>query len=342
MSEEQKLKILTANDIDAIAELTENLQLEFKTYGLTKEVTDYLWLLPLASIYGSRGKPYLGRTLECVKKQFTNEINYFPDQRESQALAIGLSIEEFNELERSAYTKLFKGLDKNLPVPLIVSKFRDFQPQSKVTTTATTAHPTVFLPEDLSTSFNPKNLQRHYGYNEYHAKLFFKNFKEYFGDNTKVYLIKKGGINNNKVYTRNIFVLNVGDIPYSMWSYSQDQAEREKVEKHSNEYLDDILNITAHELPIPDLQTWKRITEGWFERVKGGVWSELDTKAQQRHIVNVIRHNSVAYDRSWRGVKPELVKQFHDATFDRVLRQILNEFPWLAEECKRQLSDRKL
>ncbi|MDK9790113.1 hypothetical protein [Vibrio sp. D431a] len=334
-----KPETITVNDPETISVITANLTKEFITHGLAKEVKDRLWLLPLASIYGDRGKPYIGSSLQNIKDCFINEIALFPEQRKVHADSLNTTLAEFDAFERTSYESLFKGLDKRLPVPILIARLEDLhQSQRRLkANTTTTAHPTAFLLDEAKTSFNPKNLQRHYGFPESDSKKFFSNFKNYYGDN-QVFLVKKSHIKS--LYTRNIFILNLGDEPLAMWSYSQDQSVRRKVEHETAHYLEELLSITTHELPIPDLQTWKNITEGWFTRVKGGNWNDLDVRAQQRHIVNVIRHNSVAYDRSWRHVEPELVKQFHDAAFDRTLRQILNEFPWLAEECKRQMNER--
>ncbi|MGR5366923.1 hypothetical protein [Photobacterium damselae] len=322
----------------------EKMQEFYKPFAISPEIVQHLKILPLSSIYGNRGKPFLCETLQEMYDQFIDEMDYLPTTRELICSKLKLTPEQLTEAETQAYKNLLKGVNKRLPVPLVVFDGFSIENISNVRSqqqTQTTAHPCIYTPEENLIAFSPKNISKHYGFPMQDAKMFFQNFMKYHPQ--KVKLLKKGALNTSSTSLRNVFMLNIGEEPMVMWSYSQDLSQRKRIEEKGLSDIDLAMEIAHHELPIADLQVWKNAAKGWFERrYPENKWSELSVKQQQRHIVNCIRHNSVGYDRIWRSAKPELIKEFHHRVFEQTLKQIMCQFPYLAEECKRQLNEREL
>lgn len=335
---------LTSIDPSDMSFVADNMQAFFKPFSLDKEILSRLRTLPLASIYGVKGKPYLCPTLKDMYNQFIDEIDYLPTSRKFTSTKLRIEENELSRLEANAYLNLVKGVNKNLPTPIVV--FDAFSPENIKSIrenqgTPTTAHPCLYVEDEDLVPFNPKNIAKHYGFPMLDAKTFFKNFMSYHPQ--KVKLLAKGALSKPKTYTRNVFILNFGEKPLAIWSYNQDFRLREKLEgKHITD-IEQALDLAHHDLPIPDLQVWKSVAQSWYERnTHIGAWDEISIRSQQKHIVNTIRHNSVGYDQIWRCAKPEFVAMFHDKVFELTLKKIISTFPYLAEECKRQLEFRNI
>lgn len=322
----------------------EKMQEFFRPFAISTEIVNHLKILPLSSVYGIGGKPLLCKTLQEMFDQFIDEIDYLPSMKEVISAELKMSPEKLAEMEALAYHNLLKGVNKRLPVPVIIYDGLSPENISELRAnqgTQTTAHPCIYIDDEDLVSFSPANLVKHYGYPIRDAKIFFQNFRSYHP--SKVQLVKKGALLKPRTTTRNIFMLNIGDEPMVMWSYSQDIKQRCQLESKNITDVYAAMDIALHELPINDLQVWKNAAKGWFERKHpDSKWVDLDIKNQQRHIVNCIRHNSVGYDRIWRSAKPELVREFHKRVFEQTLRQIMIQFPYLSEECKRQLNNREI
>lgn len=320
-----------------------SMDAHFKKYGLDPEIIDHLWHLPCTSIYGKGGAPLVAKTLktqqEALLKENTgyrNGIN--TEGMESLARKMGMSMPELIELDKRLITNLFKGLDKNLSMPVVV---RDFEKQHSVNTTITTAHATAYLSDDDHVAFSPKNIAKHYKWSEKDAKIFFKNIKEstLFTTSTVIRLVKPSA----KPYFRNVFVANHSNPPRYMWSFSQDAEERKMVQFDMSSNYEKALEITDRPLPTLSLNAWKDVAKRRFERLNPDAkWDDLDIADQKRRLVNLIRHNSVSYVESWNYADPAHVKYLHDISFERTLKKVMAAYPYLAEECKRQINTRDI
>lgn len=251
---------------------------------------------------------------------------------------MGITLNKLIELDRALITQLFKGLDKNLSMPVVV---RDLETNHSSHTTLTTAHSMACLNDDDHVAFSPKNIAKHYKWKEADAKVFFKNIKEstLFTTATKIRLVKP----NSKAYYRNVFVSNHSNPNRYMWSFSQNIEERMMVQFDMSSDYSKALELTDRPLPTLSLNSWKDMASRRFERLNpGSKWDELSVADQKRRLVNLIRHNSVSYVDSWSNAEPEHVQHLHDISFERTLKKIMVAYPYLAEECKRQLNTRSI
>lgn len=320
-----------------------SMDAHFEKYGLDPEIIDHLWHLPCASIYGKDGAPLVAKTLngqqEALLKENTgyrNGINI--EGMGSLARKMNMSLDDLIELDKKLITDLFKGLDKSLSMPVVV---RNFDKEHSINTTITTAHATAYLLDGDHVAFSPKNIAKYYKWSEKDAKTFFKNIKAstLFTTSTIIRLVKPSA----KPYFRNVFVANHSNPPRYMWSFSQDVEERKMVQFDMSSDYQKTLEITDRPLPTLSLNAWKDVAKKRFERLNPNAnWDNIATADQKRRLVNLIRHNSVSYVESWSYADPSHVKYLHDISFERTLKKIMAAYPYLAEECKRQINTRDI
>ncbi|MCY9866454.1 hypothetical protein OTK49_28345 [Vibrio coralliirubri] len=320
-----------------------SMEAHFDKYGLDPEVADHLWLLPCTSIYGADGAPLLANTLKAQQEALLKENTGYSsginnEGMDKLAMKMGITVDELIDIDKKLITTLFKGLNKSLPMPIIV---RDLEKEHSINTTITTAHPIAYLSDSDHVAFSPKNIAKFYDWTERDAKTFFKNIKQssLFTTSSVIRLVKP----NSGAYFRNVFVANHSNPPRFMWSFSQDINERKLVQFDMSSDYAKALELTDRPLPSLSLSTWKDVAKRRFERLNPNAkWEALDTPDQMRRLVNLIRHNSVSYIDSWATAEPEKVKHLHDISFERTLKKIMATYPYLSEECKRQINSRDI
>ncbi|HAS8538343.1 TPA: hypothetical protein I7730_00825 [Vibrio vulnificus] len=319
----------------------------FEVYGLAPELTEHLYAIPLFSIYGINGKPLITKTIRDTKARLLLEVYNEPKGEEgfraTYAESVGLTLDELNALEANVYELMFKGVDPTLPMPIMMHEFSpmDFKIEgSGKGGTITTAHPVCYSNECDSVTFSVNNLIKHCGYSKQDAQNFYRNIKNNpFYGKRKWRIPKRGKI----PFVHNVFTCNVGEGILCMWSLTQDSDTKKRVHSSERELTELDLHL-VQQFAVPDigLTNWKDVCKRWVEREKGFDWDYLSIQEQQRHLLNTIRHNSIAYNESWRNVEPSKMKEFHDIAFDDITRQVMRLYPWLANECKRQLDSRGL
>ncbi|WP_210499573.1 hypothetical protein [Vibrio crassostreae] len=315
------------------------MEQHFSKFGLDIEVVDHLWHLPAASIYGVRGEPRLDKTLKSVIDGIRSDHLSPNSPAETAAIAANLkmTVEQVAQLDIMLFELLFKGVNKSLPMPILAAKMPDSKLRTE--TTITTAHSMAYLNDDDHVSLSPKALIKFYKYPEHDAKAIFKNIKTtpLFEAYDAVRLVKPKA----NAYYRNCYSLNHSNPAMWMWSFTQSYQDRALVQFDMSRDYTKALELTDRPLPSFSLNTWKDIAKRRYERLNADMsWNALSVANQKRRLVNVIRHNSVSYIDSWSNANPEHVKHLHDISFDRTLRKIITEYPYLADECRRQLDDR--
>lgn len=280
-------------------------------YALDEEVVDELMYLPYATIYGKDERPYSPKTLAEAFEIYTFEAT--------------------SETEKLFYVRLFKGLNKKLPMPVLLTSLREhtyegYQQQ------VTCVYSCCMQDESDIVSFNPKNLMKYLKYTEAEAKLFFKNIRG--GHSTmKLKMLK------SRVALRDNWNVRVNQHPetYSCWSTPRLIDGLALDEKFSDADMDRIVSLAELPIPITDLATWKRVASKRYERTTGNSFDELTKDSQNRHIVNCIRHNSI-YSMIWKRSERQISTGAHHIAFDKVCRKIIQTFPSLAKAAREQLN----
>ena len=231
---------------------------------------------------------------------------------------------------------IFKNVDKRLQLPLLLIR-------GVLSTSSSSAEmdldlgdamgnaTSVAFHDDDVVKANPKNLMRYCGFPERDAKALFNNLKMIDG---QIFLPKT----NSPSKDVNRLAIYMLDNPPSHSWYVDSLISGESIEltqgRASLVQIEKLM--AAHPLPISDLRIWREITKRWYERNKPQPWAKLSLQAQKRHMVNMIRHNSIGYTQAYSNVEPELADILHDLAFDAIMRKIANTFPFLRIECQRQ------
>lgn len=319
-----------------------DVETEFEQNSLSDDVTKSLYKVPFFSLDGESGQPSYAETLKSVKDNLLETIKRSMYVRQFHAEQQGITLKDACETELQIITDLFKGLDKNLKTPiLLVGLEHCNNPIAKGI--VPNAFPAVFVSNEAIVSFNPKNLQKYYKYSLAQAKTCYQNVRDFietYPSNKQIKLAIPEYLNERTFYQRNIYALPTIDKIHYMWSYGQDENMTIISEQSDSEQYLEILE--KHDLPIPHLATWRSIAQNYFERNnKDFKWSELPEKHQKRFTVNTIRHNCVGYERAWRNATREVKTEFHQKAFFIVLRKIIHQFPYLRNECLRQMNLRE-
>ncbi|CAH7188180.1 conserved hypothetical protein [Vibrio chagasii] len=330
-----------------ISDYTTNMVSFFEVYGISPELSEHLFAIPLYSVYGKNGKPLITNTIKETKARLLFEVYNEPKGEEGfrrrYAESVGLTLDELNTIESKVYERMFKGVNPALPMPMMMHDFSpmDFKIEgSGKGGTITTAHPVCYSNDSDSASFSVNNLVKHCGYTKQDAQSLYRNIKDDPSYGQRRWRIPKKG---TTPFVHNLFTCNVGEGPLCMWSLTQDSDSKKRVHSGERELTEKDFHL-VQQFSVPDigLTNWKDVSRKWLERKKGFDWDGLSTQEQKRHILNTIRHNSIAYNESWRNVDPSVMQQFHDMAFDDIVRQVMRLYPWLANECKRQLTSRGL
>ena len=262
------------------------------------------------------------------------------------------------------FSFLFKGVNKKLPMPVLIASLNDYRDLNTVDTEGvdftsedaeelselvnihfTEKHPACFVQNDEHVSFNPKNLVRYYWYSQIDAKNFHKSVSAYLRKSVgAVRLIKKASMPKDSYHVA-LFGNKEDKRRTCMWCLPRSEhsflldINRGEIVKTKKVSYTDLLEISYFPIPISYLEVWKMVAREWYKKNTNSTapWDELSVSERKRHIVNSIRHNMIGYDIVWRNVRD--IREIHDITFDRVIRQIMNAFPWLHDECKRQLDN---
>ncbi|CAH7412492.1 conserved hypothetical protein [Vibrio chagasii] len=323
--------------------LIDRFKESFEKVSLDSEIIDHLWYLPFSSIYGLNGCPYLAKSIgdQIIKIESDNKRVLEAGGYDGVSKINNSTPEGLAAADNLLFIMLGRGVNKSLPMPTIVVKNDKLWVSRGA---ITTAHPTVYVHnDDDCVKLSPKNLIKHYKYPEVDAKALFKNIKSnpISSEHDDIYIVKPKA----EAYFRNIYALNVPDVKLCCWSATQDPKEQQIANQMSGKSEDvlELLRITDRPIPSFKLDTWKQIAEKRFTRLNpNGDWNALSVSDQKRRVTNLIRHSSVSYVQSWASAPKSLQEHVHDVTFDRVMRQIINIYPWLADECRRQLDQRKV
>ena len=226
---------------------------------------------------------------------------------------------------------IFSNVDKRLPLPLLLVKsVLRCADNVDIDLGVSLGRALVMAyGDDEVVKANPKNIMKICGFPERDAKALYQNIKNI---DAEIFLAKGNkiskDINHMAVYLQH-------SPPSHSWNVSS------LIDPDSNNpssEIVDLIKLVMEEtaLPITNLAIWRSITKKWYQLEKGDTWSNLTLIAQQRHIVNMIRHNSIGYTQAYRDVPKELVDELHDLAFDAIMRKIANTFPFLHSECQRQ------
>lgn len=253
-----------------------------------------------------------------------------------------LSIREFMDLHLDSEPEInemikcfFHGVDKGLPVPTILIR--------KILTGLNNSDKTLaenigksqaipFHPDDVA-KFNPKNIMTYCGYPERDAKALFKSLHI---QGIGMYLPKSPIFHEA---LNDIAIYNFSTPPMYSW-HVESILDYEKLQEailHTAFTVEE-LEALMHDIPLPitSLKLWRVITKEWYEREKKRDWNTLSAQAQQRHLVNMIRHGSIGYSQCYTNLPRVLSDLLHEAAFNRIMRQIANTFPFLRNECQKQ------
>lgn len=323
-------------------EAIQSMDSHFQQYGMDLELSEHLWHMPIASIYGKNGEPNIATTIKSQQDFLLSERDHNDVANigfELFANKMGISVDELIALDKMLITSLFTGVNKSLSVPIVV---RDFdKSQCAEATTLTTAYSMAYLVDEDHVAFSVKNICKHYGWGEVDAKAFYRNVRSngLFSGANFVRLVKP----KSDAYFRNVFVSNFSEPLRYMWSFSQNIAERSMVMFDMSSDYGKALELTDRPLPRLTLNAWKDVCKRRFERLNpSSSWDDLSVADQKRRLVNLIRHNSVSYVDSWANANPEHISHLHAISFERTLKKISTAYPYLSEECKRQMNTRNI
>ena len=304
------------NGFDKYHFFRKHLSSYFKQNKLDDAVMDHLYGVLLI-----RPSTFPSVNNDCSIKTYIAEMNL-------------LGMLSGDSINRVAF--IFKNVDKNLQLPLLLIKRVLSESVSSVEIDLDLGEAMgnatcVAYHDDDVVKVNPKNLMRYCGFPERDAKALFKNLKLIEG---QIFLTKT----NHASKDVNRLAIYMLDNPPSHSWYVDDLISGESLElTQGRASINKIEELMAeHPLPISDLQIWREITKRWYERNRPQPWAKLSLQAQKRHIVNMIRHNSIGYTQAYSNVEPELADILHDMAFDAIMRKIANTFPFLRIECQRQ------
>ncbi|EGR2227496.1 hypothetical protein DZF79_04405 [Vibrio parahaemolyticus] len=283
----------------------------FSKHSLDEELVDELQFMTLASIYGKDERPYQPTTLNDALSVYQNEA------ATSQEMEI--------------YKRLFKGVNKSLPLPVTLLGVRSFIYDSP-TITGTGSWSVCFAEQEDIVSINPKNLMKFLKYPEADAKALSRNILESGTHRPKMLKTRDS--------LRDSWNLRVtkGQTVVSSWRLPTKLTPIMLNEKLTESDQENIAMLADTPIPCSSLQVWKRIASRRHERLTGELFSGLPLAAQKRHIVNCIRHNSF-YSSIYKEVEEKISKEAHDLAFDLINRKIIRQFPSLAATARDQLND---
>lgn len=235
---------------------------------------------------------------------------------------------------------MFRGVDKRLPVPLLLLK--------KLSSQSLDSRMSLDLNHDMNKSItlayhhdevvkaNPSTIMKICQYPEKDAKALFRNIGQ-LELSARFYLPRH---NTVSPHINRVVIFSKQDPPAYSWHLSDRcLSSLFGCETPNTEALMKSTLAVGDQLPITDLQLWRAITKQWYER-RGATWALLSLQAQKRHLVNMIRHGSIGYSQAYTDVPRPLCDELHEIAFDAIMRKIANTFPFLRAECQRQWAER--
>lgn len=306
----RRLDPLDANDKAVLKDHYDN----HSKHTLAPEVINHLYLSPLASIYGAHGRPYNPSTIKEAFDIFVHE-------------AVDI------EYEKPVYQRMFKGVNKKLSFPLIACTLNAYISEFEKKPTTQTSPVAFGIDPERVIAFSPKNLIKHFGYPEADAKALHRGINGIYHNLPLKLLI----CDSPNEILQNAHLTSFGKTVVN-WKLPANLTRSRLDDTLTKDDMDNIIKLADLDLPCKNLNVWKAIAKGWYERTQDGNFDELSVPRQRRHIVNTIRHNCI-YTAIYNEVEYDLIKTVHDITFDKITRKIIHEFPSLSNEARELLNE---
>ncbi|HBH7890364.1 TPA: hypothetical protein KDX55_004378 [Vibrio parahaemolyticus] len=314
----------------------------YDRYGLDIEILQYLWNPVFAIAMNGEPLPQIGKTIQDMLNLWYGWVDSMEDYEISNiGNNDGVDNDYVREVFRDLYCDVFKGVNKKLILPVIIHPYSHpgfIADITDVQNAGEKLEATCIVDETDIIAFSPKNLVKHFKYTEFDAKTLFKNLQEssITSNVMPLKMIKPRPIKEPFFRLINILPLTVG-IKCS-WPHCSKLNSLNN--EQDAEFFEKELKALPNE-PIPPfpVSTWRNIAKGQYERLnQGSDWNNLTNESQKRRIVNSIRHNSVGYVLSWSPTYDK--NEAHDRSFEIIMRKIIQTYPYLADECRKQLDNR--
>ncbi|WP_274024561.1 hypothetical protein [Vibrio parahaemolyticus] len=316
----------------------------YDRYGLDIEILQYLWFPVFAITMTGETEPQIGKTIQDMLKLCYDCIDDMEDYELSN-FGNNCGIASDNNYKRDSirglYNDVFKGVNKKLTLPIIIHPYNRPSFIADITDVFNVGEKQMaicIIDEADIIAFSPKNLAKHFNYTDFDARALFKNFQESVLTNSVMPLKMIKPSPKKTPFFRRMNVLSLIDGLKCYWPHCS-KLNSLKNEQDAEFFEKELKALVKEPIPPFPVSTWRNIAKGQYERLnQGSDWNNLTNESQKRRIVNSIRHNSVGYMLSWSPTNDK--NEAHDRSFEIIMRKIIQTYPYLADECRKQLDNR--